>query len=92
MNTTISNRTRKLKTDEERCKPNDRILCTLCDVYYTRYNKIKHENTRAHKRLNARCSMVKNIIEGESDKPKLITAAQFKEYLAVKEIKKIINE
>lgn len=80
------------KPKEERCHPNDRVLCTLCNIYYIRGNVSKHKQTRAHKRLQERSNMIKIIIEGENTQPKVISFNKFKEYLSLKEVHKIINK
>ena len=81
-----------LRNEDKNCRANDKILCTLCDVYYSRSNRIKHTQTRAHRRLQERSELIKTIIEEQSTKPKILSCNKFKEYLAIKEIKKTVNE
>ena len=45
----VRGRGRPRKSEYEKAKPNDRVICKKCGKEYTRANKPKHDKTKIHR-------------------------------------------
>jgi|ERR1700759_5798595 len=58
---TIKNKGRPRKNENEKCKPSDRIICEICNKEYTRSASFKHKSTQyhqLHERMNKKLRKV----------------------------------